>query len=298
MVDIDMATSEVRRLIPEQGYFEEIASGLIFGEGPVWDRREGALYWTDIVGDVVWKWKRGVGREIVIKGSGKANGMTIDREGRLVVAGWGSRRIWRREQDGSIVTLASHYDGKKLNSPNDVVVKSDGSIYWTDSPGACFIPGMAGEDIQRYLDIQGVFRLSPDGKTVSLSAADCVYPNGLAFSHDEKRVYVTDTRVGLIRVYDVRPDGSLGPGSIFHEFAGSEPGVGDGIKVDVEGTIYSTGPGGIHILRPDGRLIGRIKIPGHHCTNLAWGDDDWKSLYMTTFPKVLKMRVAVPGVPV
>ena len=297
-MDIDMATPEVRRLIPEQGYFEEIASGLTFGEGPVWHRRERALYWTDIVGDVVWKWRRGVGREVVINGSGKANGMTVDREGRLVVAGWGSRRIWRRENDGSITTLASHYEGKKLNSPNDVVVKSDGSIYWTDSPGACFIPGMAGEDIQRYLDIQGVFRLSPDGGTVTLVAADCNYPNGLAFSHDEKKLYVTDTRVGLIRVYDVREDGSLGPGSIFNKLVGSEPGVGDGIKVDVEGTIYSTGPGGIHILKPDGSLIGRIKIPGHHCTNLAWGDDDWKSLYLTTFPKVLKMRVRVPGVPV
>lgn len=297
-MQIDKATPAIRRLIPEQGWFEEIASGLTFGEGPVWDRREGVLYWTDIIGDVVWRWKRGVGREVFIQGSGKANGTTLDREGRLVVAGWGSRRIWRREADGSVRTLASHYEGKRLNSPNDIVVKSDGSIYWTDSPGACFIPGMAGDDVQRYLDVQAVFRLAPDECTLTIAAADCNYPNGLAFSPDEKRLYVTDTRIGLLRVYEVAADGSLGTGEVFHRFTDPEPGVGDGIKVDVEGNVYSTGPGGVYVFRPDGELLGRIRIPGNHCTNLAWGDDDWRSLYLTTFQKVLRMRVAIPGVPV
>ena len=297
-MDIDMATPELARLIPQQGYFDEIADGLVFGEGPVWDHRNGQLYWTDIIGDTIWKWKPGAGREVVVRPSIKANGMTLDKEGRLLVAGWGSRRIWRIEKDGSTVTLASHYQGMKFNSPNDIVVASDGAVYWTDSPGACFIPSMWGDDIQRYLDVQGVFRWDPASGEVSLPIPDTVYPNGLAFSPDEKLMYVNETRQNEIKVYDVRNDGSVWQGRVFHKLAGSEPGVADGMKVDVEGNIYSTGPGGIHVIAPDGRLLGRIKIPDHHATNLAWGGEDWKSLYITTFPKVLRMRVSVPGIPV
>ena len=148
----------------------------IVGEGPLWSVDEQALYWVDIIGNTIWKWKPGVGHEVVLKPSGHANGMTFDKEGRLTVAGWCNRTIFRFEHDGSITTIASKYDGKKLNSPNDIVVRSDGSTYWTDSAGGLVIPGMVAQDVQRYLDVQGVYRLTPDGSEVPVSYTHLTLP--------------------------------------------------------------------------------------------------------------------------
>jgi len=296
-MDIDLAAPELERLIDKYPPLDRIAYGLVFGEGPVWDRRNQQLFWVEIIGNTIWKWKPGVGREIVLRPSGHANGMSFDRKGRLVVAGWSTRTIWRFEQDGSMATIASRYEGKKLNSPNDIVVRSDGSIYWTDSAGGLLIPGMVAEDTQRYLDVQGVYRLSPDGKDVQLVIEDCTYPNGLAFTPDERILYVNDSRLGIIRAFDVNADGSVGPGRLFHQLIGEEAGVADGMKVDVEGNVYCTGPGGVHVINREGKLVGRLKIPGHS-TNLAWGDEDWCSLYVTTYHSVYRTRVKVPGVAV
>ena len=296
-MDTDLIAPGFERVVDRDPPLDSIAQGLTFGEGPVWDKRTGQLYWVDIIGNTIWKWKPGVGREVVLSPSGHANGMTFDKEGRLTVAGWCSRTIYRFEHDGTITTIASKYQDKKFNSPNDIVVHSDGSTYWTDSAGGLVIPGMVAQDVQRYLDMMGVFRLTPDGKEVQLVIADCTYPNGLAFSPDEKILYVNDTRLALIRAFDVNPDGSVGPGRIFHKLTGTEDGVADGMKCDVEGNVYCTGPGGVHVIAPDGRLLGRLKIPGH-CTNMGFGDDDWKSLYVTTFKQVYRTRVKVPGVAV
>ena len=296
-MDTDLIAPGFERVVDRDPPLDSIAQGLTFGEGPVWDKRTGLLYWVDIIGNTIWKWKPGVGREVVLSPSGHANGMTFDKEGRLTVAGWCSRTIYRFEHDGTITTIASKYQDKKFNSPNDIVVRSDGSTYWTDSAGGLVIPGMVAQDVQRYLDMMGVFRLTPDGKEVQLVIADCTYPNGLAFSPDEKILYVNDTRLALIRAFDVNPDGSVGPGHIFHKLTGTEDGVADGMKCDVEGNVYCTGPGGVHVIAPDGRLLGRLKIPGH-CTNMGFGDDDWKSLYVTTFKQVYRTRVKVPGVAV
>jgi gluconolactonase len=223
--------------------------------------------------------------------------MTFDLQGRLTIAGWSQRTIWRIEHDGSFTTIASRWQGKKFNSPNDIVVRSDGSVYWTDSAGGLVIPGMVGEDLQRHLDIQAVFRLTPQGK-VELTVEDTVYPNGLCFSPDEKILYVNDTRMAHIRAFDVAPDGSVGNGRLFHRLTGSEAGVADGMKCDQKGNIYCTGPGGIHVIDPSGKLLGRMLIPGGHTTNIAWGDDDWRSLYMTTYHAVFRARLEIPGVPV
>lgn len=157
MLEIDMTAAGIERLIASRAPLDLIANDLIFGEGPLWSTRARAFYFVDIVGDTIWRWKPGHGREVVIRPSTKANGLTFDAQGRLLVAGWASRSIWCVEPDGSITTLASHYEGKKMNSPNDIVVKSDGSIYWTDSPGALFNVGMAGDDVQQYLP----FRIPP-----------------------------------------------------------------------------------------------------------------------------------------
>lgn len=296
-MDIDLATPAFGRVVGEQPTLDLIAHGLSFGEGPVWDRRSGWLYWVDIIGDTIYRWKAGIGREVVMKPSGHANGMTFDRHGRLTVAGWCSRTIFRFEHDGSVTTMATAYQGKKFNSPNDIVVRSDGSVYWTDSAGGLAIPGMVAEDVQRYLDVQGVFRLTPEGNEVQLLIDDCTYPNGLAFSPDESLLYVNDTREGLIRAFDVRPDGSVGPGRLFHRLSGNEPGVADGMKVDVEGRVYCTGPGGVHVIDPDGGLVGRLRIPGH-ATNMAWADEDGCTLYVTTYSSLYRTRVKVPGVAV
>jgi gluconolactonase len=175
------------------------------------------------------------------------------------------------------------------------VVRSDGIVYWTDSAGGLVIPGMVGEDLQRQLDMQAVFRLTPQGE-VRTVVEDTVYPNGLCFSPDESILYVNDTRLGLIRAFDVNPDGSVRDGRIFHKLTGSEAGVADGMKCDQEGNVYCTGPGGIHVIDKAGALIGRLRIPGH-ATNLAWGDEDWRSLYVTTYEYVLRTRLKIPGVP-
>jgi gluconolactonase len=296
-MDIDRLAPGLDRIVDPDPPLDRIAHGLIFSEGPVWDQRGRQLFFVDIIGNTIWKWVPGVGREIVLRPSDHANGMTFDRQGRLVVAGWSKRTIWRFEKDGSIITLASRYQGKKLNTPNDIVVRSDGSIYWTDSVGGLAIPGMVAEDVQRYLDVQGVFRLSPDGQEVRLVIEDCVYPNGLAFSPDESLLYVNDSRLGIIRVFDVRADGSVGPGRLFHKLAGNEPGVADGMKVDIEGNVYCTGPGGVHVIDPNGRGLGRLKISGHS-TNMAWGGDDWRFLYVTTYNSVYRTRLKIPGVAV
>src|SRR5690242_2865036 len=235
-LDIDGRAPEFAEIVGADPPFDQIAHGIVFGEGPVWDRRQRRFLFTEIIGDTIWQWKPGVGCEVLVHPSSHANGMTFDREGRLLVAGWSARTIWRIEPDGAFVTVASRYKGQKFNSPNDIAVRSDGLIYFTDSPGGLVIPGMVGEDLQRHLDVQGVFCVTGAGE-VHLAIPDCLYPNGLAFSTDEKLLYVNDTRVGTIRVFDVKPDGSLGPGRLFHKLTGNEPGVAEGTKVAVRVTV-------------------------------------------------------------
>jgi gluconolactonase len=295
-MEFDMAAPGFERLVPRDSALGVVAHDLQFGEGPVWNRRTNEMYWVDIIGDSIWKWKEGVGRKLVMSPSYRADGMTFDREGRLVVAGWSWRRVWRMELDGSITTLCTEFEGQKLNSPNDIVVKSDGAIYFTDPSGGLNNVEMHGDDVQRYMDYHGVFRISPDGRT-TLATRDFVYPNGLAFSPDEALLYINDTRQNLIRVYDVADDGALKNGRLFSKLEGPEPGVADGMKVDVEGNVYCTGPAGIHVFSPQGKLLGRIIIPGHS-TNLGFGDADWRTLYITTYTSLFRVRMGVPGISV
>jgi gluconolactonase len=161
---------------------------------------------------------------------------------------------------------------------------------------ALFIPGMEGEDTQRYLDWQGIFRRAPDG-TLTPMAKDFDGPNGLAFSPDERRLYVNDTRRAHIRVFDVAGDGTLSGGGVFYDLQGDEPGHADGMKIDTAGNLYCTGPAGVHVIAPDGVLIGRLHVPGT-CTNMAFGDDDWRSLYITTTHDIFRTRTRIPGVAV
>ena len=296
-IEVDMQARGAERIVGKSPPLDVIARNIIFGEGPVWDERNQQFFFTDIIGDTIWRWKQRGGLKPILRPSVKANGMALDRENRLVVAGWGGRTVFRFEQDGSRTTLASRWEGKKLNSPNDIVVKSDGSIWFTDPPGGLLNVGMVGDDLQKYLDVQGVFRISPDGKAMTLVAGDNVYPNGLCFSPDEQLLYVNCSRERVIRVYDVKPDGGLGQGRLFHRYTSPERGVPDGMKCDVEGNVYCTGPGGIYVHDTAGKVLARVKTPGHHPTNFAWGDDDWRSLYITMIGSVVRTRLKIAGVP-
>jgi gluconolactonase len=298
MLDIDMAKPGLERLIDRSAPLDEIVPGLVFGEGPAWNKRTKELFFVDIIDDKVWKWKPGVGKQIVVHPAGKPDGLTFDHQGRLLCAGWGARTVWRLDlADGSITTIASHYEGKKLNTPNDIIVKSDGSIYWTDMGGGLYNVGMSHQDIQRYLDFYGVLRLRPDSDRVELVVAGFTAPNGLCFSPDEKLLYVNDSREGTIRVYDVHADGSVSNERVFIKLPGTDPGVPDGMKCDSEGNVWCTGPGGLHVTAPSGEHLGRIRL-SQPATNLGWGDDDWRTLFIVCFGRVYRTRVNIPGTPV
>lgn len=287
----------VRRIVPDNAELDEVARGLMFGEGPLWDHPNGRLYFVDIIGDTIWRWTPGVGQELVVRPSAKANGLTFDHDRNILVAGWGGRTVWRLGADGAAVTLCSHYKGKKLNSPNDIVVKSDGAVFFTDPAGGMANVEMGVDDVQRYHDIAPVLRIPPGGGEATLVSDDFTFPNGLAFSPDEKILYANDTRQAVIKAFDVQADGSYGPARIFYRLVGDEPGVADGMKVDQEGNVYCTGPLGVHVIAPDGKLLGRIRVPGH-TTNMGWGDADWRSLYITTYSSVFRIRLGIPGIPV
>ncbi|MFC2021135.1 SMP-30/gluconolactonase/LRE family protein [Chloroflexota bacterium] len=297
---IDIDSPSFKRIAPERATLDRIAYGCFFTEGPVWHGHKGYLLWSDIIGDTIWKWVPGQGTSIFLRPSGKANGTTYDRQGRLVVAGWSSRTIWRIEHDGSIVTLASHYQGKKLDTPNDIVVKSDGTIYFTDGSGGMTLPGheCRGADLQKYLDFNGVYRLDPEDGTLTLLVDDFERPNGLTFSPDESLLYINDSGRRHIRVFDVNPDGTISNGRLFTDVTGDDyPGNPDGMKVDVEGSVYCSGPGGIHVFDTSSNYLGRIRVP-ESVSNFAWGDSDWKSLYITARTSVYHIRLKIPGIPV
>lgn len=267
---------------------EKVAEGFEFTEEPVWHPDDFLLF-SDISANTIYKWQPGQETEIFRQPSGNANGNTLDHSGRLVTAEHGNRRISLTEKDGEIVTLASRYQGKRLNSPNDLVVKSDGSIYFTDPPY-----GIKSE--QEELGFYGVYRLAPD-RTITLLVDDFVRPNGIVFSPDETKLYINDSEKGHIRVFDVKPDGRLENGKLFAELKPpSEEGAADRMKVDIKGNVDSTGPGGVWIFSPNGELLGIIKTP-EAPANLAWGDRDHKTLYITANTSLYRIRLNIEGIP-
>jgi gluconolactonase len=275
-------------LFPESAVLERVATGFQFTEGPVWIEEGKSLLFSDIPANRIVRLKSGRRIETFREPSGNSNGLTRDKKGRLIACEHGNRRVTRTEEDGSIEILADRFEGKKLNRPNDLVVKSDGAIYFSD-------PAYGITPEQREQTIEGVYRLSPDGKELTLIAGDFSRPNGLAFSPDEKKLYIDDSERRHVRVFDVRNDGSLAGGSIFHNMNVSTPGAPDGMKVDVEGRIFCTGAGGVWVLDAAGKHLGTILTP-EKPSNCGWGDDDWRSLYITAVTSVYKIRVNAPGI--
>ncbi|MBM3941501.1 MAG: SMP-30/gluconolactonase/LRE family protein [SAR202 cluster bacterium] len=295
---IEQVAPGLERLIARNQRIEELGTG--FGgptgpaEGPLWWKEGSYLLFSDIGNNRRMKWAQGQGISVFMEGTNQANGLTRDRQGRLLACEHLTRRVTRLEPDGSLTVVAHSFQGRRLNRPNDVIVKSDGSIYFSD-------PWTSPDPPNQWdLDFAGVYRLSPDLGTLSLLVKDFALPNGLAFSPDESILYVNDSRRRHIRAFDVMPNGTVALASdrVFAELKGDRPGIPDGMKVDVEGNVYCGGAGGIWVLDAKGNHLGIIAHGQPATTNLCWGDADWQGLYFTSRNTLGRVRVKVPGLPV
>jgi gluconolactonase len=280
---IEQVSPELERIVSLHQDIEELGRGYLTAEGPVWYSEGRYFLFSDIRHNRRMKWAPGEGISLFYAPTHNANGLTRDRQGRLIACEHTTRRVTRLEPDGSITVVAHRYQGTQLNRPNDVVVKSDGSMYFTD-PGA--------PDPELDLDFAGVYRVSPDLGTVTLLVRDFVTPNGLAFSPDESILYIDDSRRRHIRAFDMQPNGmlALATDRVFCELKGARPGVPDGMKVDVAGNVYCTGPGGVWLIEPSGRHLGTILTGAEQTTNCAWGGEDWQTLLITTRDTVARVH--------
>ncbi len=290
---------------------EKLAGGFLFTEGPVWVPRtadsDGYLLFSDPNNNIIYRWtpdgqlsiyrtKSGyAGADIGEYGQPGSNGLTLDREGHLTINQHGYRRVVRLEKNGQLTVLADQFEGKRLNSPNDLVYKSDGALYFTDPPFG--LPKFF-DDPRKELPYSGVFRVSPDGKQVKLLTTELKGPNGLAFSPDEKYFYLDnwDEKKKIIMRYEVNSDGTLANGKVFFDMtsAAGEDSL-DGLKIDQKGNLYVSGPGGLWIISPEGKHLGTIIGP-EHPHNFAWGGDDGKSLYLCARTGLYRIRLNLPGI--
>ena len=292
---IERTSPNLDRLLSVDQQIQELGTG--FGgdggpaEGPLWWSDGGCLLFSDIHNNRRMKWSPDEGVTLFQQPTNHANGLTRDLKGRLLACEHSARRVTRQDSDGEITTIANRYRGSRLNRPNDVIVKSDGSIYFTD-PGAP-APGLD-------LDYSGVYMVSPDLDEITLLVGDFITPNGISFSPDESVLYVNDTRRQHIRAFDVQPNGTLAMASdrVLCDLSGDRPGVPDGMKVDIEGNIYCGGSGGVWIIDADGNHLGTIAHGHDASTNVAFGGDDWKTLFFTTWNTVGSVQVNIPGIPV
>jgi gluconolactonase len=275
--------------------FEKLGGGFLFTEGPLWHPAGGFLLFSDMPGDHLRRWSARDGVTTFRKPCDMSNGLTYDRQGRLIACEHATSRVTRTEADGRIVPLATHHGDKQLNSPNDVVCRSDGSIYFSDPPyGRAKFYGV---ERAQELSFQGVYRVGADPRAPVLLVDDFDRPNGLCFSLDESRLFVNDTARQHIRVFDVTPTGGLAHGRLWAETKGDEPGAPDGMKLDSAGHVYCCGPGGIHVFDPDANLLEVIETP-ERAANFAWGDRDYRSLYITASTSLYRIRRHIPGLPV
>jgi len=265
---------------------ERLATGFVFTEGPLW-HPEGFYYFVDIRQSRLHRVFPGKAPELVRDQTGEGNGTTFDLQGRLVICEGGNRRVTRWSSHTQSEVLMDRWEGKRLNRPNDVVCRSDGSFYFTD-------PGLRVPFAERELPNAGVYRIKPDGSTSMV--ADCEYPNGLAFSPDERTLYVANTRwTQYIHAFELNASGDVVRRRIFADMSSDDTdGVPDGMKVDVEGRIYCTGPGGTWVFAPDGAKLGIIRTP-EVPANLAFGGPDLRTLFFTAKTSIYTLRMKVPG---
>lgn len=297
----------INQLIPEDAEIEVLASGFTWSEGPVWvgSAEEGHLLFSDIPRNSVFKWKPDEGISLFLHPSGYTgatfyglepgcNGLLLDAEGRLVSCEHGDRRVSVLTKNGGKRTLVDNYQGKRLNSPNDAVYHQNGDLYFTDPPYG--LPNRY-EDERRELDFCGVYRLSQDGQ-LTLLTKEMTRPNGIAFSPDYKTLYVaqSDPEAAIWKSFAVKADGTLDPGKLFYDATdqvGKLPGLPDGLKVDTQGNLFATGPGGVYVFSPDGKVLGRIDT-GQKTANCGWGDDG-STLYITADSFLCRVRTSTTG---
>ena len=294
---VEVNAPELRGLVDENATVERLCTGFKFTEGPIWNAREQCLYFSDMPSDIRRRWSSSDGVVEVRNPSNKCNGMTYDAAGNLYVCEHVTSSLVMETPGGERKVLATHWQGKQLNSPNDVVVRSDGAIYFTD-PTYGRMP-VFGLERKQELDFQGVYRVARDG-TLHREADDFDQPNGLCLSPDETTLYVNDTTRAHIRAFDVAPDGSLSRSRIFAERIGTgdyNEGVVDGMKCDEHGNVYVTGPRGIWVIGATGRLLGVIRMP-EIAGNLNWGGRDWNDLYCACSTSIYRVRMKVRGNPV
>jgi gluconolactonase len=305
---IERNDSRFDKLIPPDAKIEVLASGFDWSEGPVWVKDGEFLLFSDIPKNSVMKWKEGDGEGIslYLKPSGYtgllpysaepgSNGLLIDSQGRLVSCEHGDRRVSRMEKNGGKRTLADNYEGKRLNSPNDGAFKSNGDLYFTDPPYG--LPKQA-DDPLREMDYCGVYRYGKDGK-LTLLTKEMTRPNGIAFSPDEKTLYVANSDPGLAiwKAFEVKADGTLGKSKVFYDATPlvkeGRKGLPDGMKVDKDGNLFATGPGGVHVFSADGKLLGTLAT-GEATANCAFGDDG-STLYITADMYLCRVRTTTKG---
>jgi gluconolactonase len=293
-VSVEIRDERFRAVVGERVDFEPVATGCLFTEGPLWHARDQYLLFSDMPGNHLRKWSPQEGVTTFRKPSNQSNGLAWDPHGRLIACEHFTSRLTRTEHDGRIVVLASHYDGKELNSPNDVVVRSDGMIFFTDPTyGRAEFYGNPRECELAY---RGVYGVRPDGSRLTLLADDFGQPNGLTFSADETQLFVNDTERQHIRVFDVHADGTLANGREWARTTGDGDGAPDGMKLDVRSNLYCCGPGGIHVFAPDAACLGVIRVP-EYTANFAWGEPDFRTLFITASTSVYRIRTRIAGRP-
>jgi gluconolactonase len=294
------------QLVPKDTKLEVIATDIIWAEGPVWDKRGNYLLFSDAPRNSVFKWSAKEGKQLFLKPSGYtgnaefsgrepgSNGLTFDLQHHLILCQHGDRRVSRLNKDGKFIALVDRYHGKRLNSPNDLTYKKNGDLYFTDPPY-----GLAKtfDDPARELSFAGIYRLSKDGRLTLLTAENKA-PNGIAFSPDEKTVYVSDSEQKLWKAYPVEADGTLGKSRVLFDASAFSkkgmPGAPDGMKIDVHGNLWAAAPGGLFVIAPDGTLLGRFDL-GAPTGNCAWGEDG-STLFITSNHNLYRVRLNTKGV--
>lgn len=293
-------------LVPKHAKLEKLADGFDWSEGPVWDASRKRLLFSDIPKNMIWEWSQGSGLKPFLKpagytgaskrgGESGCNGLAFDSKGRLILCQHGDRRVAKLNDDGkTFTTIADRYRGRRFNSPNDLVFKSNGDLYFTDPPYGL---EKGQDDPARELDFCGVYRVRSDGQ-VTLLTKEITRPNGIGFSPDEKTLYVacSDPKMAIWMAYAMKSDGTLGEGKIFHDCTkqvGKYKGLPDGLKLDTLGNLFATGPGGVSVFTPQADYLGRID-PGHATANCGWGEDG-ATLFLTANKTLYRIKLQSRG---
>jgi gluconolactonase len=295
MAGFEVRDPRLHSVVSATAELKRVATGFMFTEGPLWHPTQKFLLFSDMPGNIIRRWTPTGGVTPFRQPSNMANGLTYDREGRLLACEHSTSRVTRTEPDGSITALATHWDCKELNSPNDIVVDRAGAIYFTDPIyGRVEYYGVPREP---ELSFRGVYRIDPKDGNLALLADDFSQPNGLCFSLDEKQLFVNDTERSHIRVFDVSPDGKLTSSRVFAETTGEGEGAPDGMKIDSVGNLLCCAQGGVHVFDLSGVCLGVIRVP-EPAANLTWGADDLRTLFVTASSSLYRIAVEVPGRPV